>query len=182
MTTNKSRSGKLWVLKIFLITLIISGGISVAAELFLNDMGIVPACLVVLVLIVVGVIFDMIGVAFASCDHVPFIAMSSKKIKKATRALKLLKKAEMVSSICNDVIGDVCGIVSGAAGAAIVAKILLSAQGMSDIVVSISVSALIAAFTVAGKAIGKSFAIGKNIQIVETIGSILSVFDRDGKK
>ena len=181
MASQKSKSAKLWVLKIFFITLIISGGIGIIAELFLNDMGIIPACIVVLALILIGVIFDMVGVAFASCDHVPFIAMSAKKIKKASRALKLLKKAEMVSSICNDVIGDVCGIVSGAAGAAIVAKILTAAEGAQDIAVSIAVSALTAAFTVAGKALGKTFALQKNVLIVESIGGLLSIFDREKK-
>lgn len=176
---SKSKSAKLWVVKISLMTLIISAGLNIIAELFLNDMGILPACAVVLVLIVIGVVFDMIGVAFASCDQVPFIAMSAKKIKKAGKALKLLKKAEMISSVCNDVIGDICSIVSGAAGAAIVAKVLLAAEGASDIAISVGVSALISALTVGGKAMGKTFAMEKNVFIVEAVGSLLSVFDRE---
>lgn len=173
---------KLWTLKIFIITIITSAGISVICELFLANMGLVPAVLVVLFLIFMGVFFDIIGVAFASCDQKPFIAMSSRKIKKARRALKLLKNAEVVSNVCNDVIGDICGIVSGAAGAAIVLKIVSAAQSLSEIVISIGVSSLIAAFTVAGKALGKGFAMRNNVKIVEGIGSFLAFFERDKKK
>lgn len=177
-----AKSGKIWALKIFLITLIVSAGISVVAELFLKDMGLVSACLVVLLLVAVGVLFDIIGVAFSSCDQTPFIAMSSRKIKKARRALKLLKKADVVSSVCNDVVGDVCGIVSGAAGAAIVVKIIASAPSSPELAISIAVSALTAAITVAGKAMGKSFALRQNVKIVEAIGAVLSFFEPEPAK
>lgn len=181
MSGSKTKGVRFWTLKIFFITLITSGGISVVAEVFMSNLGILPATLIVIALILLGVIFDIIGVAFASCDQTPFIAMSAKKIKKATRALKLLKNAEIVSNICNDVIGDVCSIVSGAAGAAIVAKIMVSSPSASEIVISILISSVTAACTVAGKALGKGFAMNKNVKIVETIGAFFALFERNPK-
>lgn len=168
------------VLKMFLITLIVSIGVSLISELFLSDMGVAASALVVIALIAVGILFDIIGVAFSSCDQTPFIAMSSRKIKKAVPALKLLKKADVVANVCNDVIGDVCGIVSGAAGAAIVAKIVIQAQSISEFALGIGMSGLVAALTVAGKAAGKGYAMKNNVKIVETIGSIVCFFS--GKK
>lgn len=168
------------VLKMFIITLITSTGVSVVSELFLADLGLIPSALVVIALIALGIVFDIIGVAFSSCDQTPFIAMSSRKIKKAVYALKLLKKADIVSNVCNDVIGDVCGIVSGAAGAAIVVKILMQAESISEFALGIGMSGLIAALTVAGKAMGKGYAMRNNVKIVETIGSIVCFFS--GKK
>lgn len=182
LSGNKTKSNKWWPLKIFIITLLISAGVSVIAELFLSDMGIISAALVVLVLILFGIAADIVGVAFASCEQTPFIAMSSKKIKRAVRALKLLKNAEAVANVCNDVIGDVCGIVSGAAGAAIVVKIVLTMPNTPQLVISIAVSSLIAALTVAGKALGKGFAMRNNVKIVESIGAALAIFDRAPKK
>ncbi len=145
-------------------------------EYFLADMPLIQALLILIALILVGVIFDVVGVAFASCDQAPFIAMSSKKNKKAHYALKLLKNADVVSNFCNDVIGDVCGIVSGAAGAAITLKALVYFESVDTLVISIVVSSLIGAFTVAGKAIGKSFALKNSKKIVLAIGSMVHFF------
>lgn len=174
--SSSKKNVRFWALKIFIITLIISSGVSVVAEVFMNRLGLIPAILVVLLLIGIGVFFDIVGVAFASCDQTPFVAMSSKKIKSAVRALKLLKNAGVVSNICNDVIGDVCGIVSGAAGAAIVVKIV--SDPSNSLTVSIVISSLIAACTVAGKAMGKNYAMRNSTKLVQKIGVMLSVFDK----
>lgn len=173
---------KYWTIKIFFITLILSAGISVITEYFMSEVELAAAVGVLAALIVVGIIFDIIGVAFASCDQEPFIAMSAKKDMRAHQALKLLKNADIVSNFCNDVIGDVCGIVSGAAGAAITLKAIVMGFPASDFVISIAVSALIAAATVAGKAAGKSVAMKKNKDIVMAIGSIVIFFKPKKKK
>jgi len=170
------------VLKMFLITLIVSTGVSLISELFLSDLGIGLSTIVLIVLILIGIIFDIIGTAFASCEQTPFIAMSSRKIKKAVHALKLLKNADVVANVCNDVIGDVCGIVSGAAGAAIVAKIIMQAKDASELALGIGMSGVVAALTVAGKALGKGYAMKNNVKIVETIGGIICFFSGKDKK
>ena len=181
---SKNRSGRFAALKIFIASFLISVGVSVIAELFLSDMGLVVAVIVVLILIFLGIFFDIVGVAFTSCDQKPFIAMSSRKIKRATHALKLLKNAEIVANICNDVIGDICNIVSGAAGAAIVVKVVTTSNSTLEFILGIAISSIIASFTVAGKTLGKGYAIKNNIKIVEACGSIAAFFkgDRQDKK
>ena len=178
----KKNAALVSAIKIFLVSLIISAGVSVICNLFLTDMGIIPAVIVVVALILIGIIFDIIGVAFASCDEKPFIAMSAKRIKKAQRALVLLKMADTVSNVCNDVVGDICGIVSGAAGSAIVIKIVSLSPDASKLVWTIVISSFIAAFTVGGKRLGKSYAMRNNIKIVEIVGGLLSVFGGNTKK
>ena len=178
----KKQSAAVAALKIFFITLITSSGVSVIANLFLEDMGLIPAIIVVFVLIALGIIFDIIGVAFTSCDETPFIAMSAKKMGKAKKALALIKKADVVSNVCNDVIGDICSIVSGAAGTAIVVKIIASSPTISEFALTIAVSALTAALTVGGKMYGKSYALKNNIKIVEIVGTLLSIFDKKEKR
>ena len=64
------------VLKMFLITLIVSVGVSLISELFLSDLGIGLSAIVLVALILIGILFDIIGTAFASCEQTPFIAMS----------------------------------------------------------------------------------------------------------
>jgi CBS domain containing-hemolysin-like protein len=121
-------------------------------------------------------LFDIIGVAVATCDETPLIAMSSKKIKQAAYALPLLKNREIVSNFCNDVVGDICGIVSGAAGATISIKVLLFATSMSDTLVGIGISSLTAALTVGGKAWGKKIAMKNHKRIVIFLGSVVHFF------
>lgn len=181
MPNGKIKTVRFWTLKIFFITFLLAGVISLLAEYFTNRIDIVFAFLVLLFIILIGVAFDIIGTAFATCDKTPFVAMASKKIKKAREALTLLKNAAAVANFCNDVVGDICGIVSGAAGAAIAAKIILDQPEFPQIIVGILLSAGIAAVTVALKAIGKNIALKNSKQIVSGISSFLSFFMRDKK-
>ena len=54
----------------------------------------------------------------------------------------------------------------------------------ADLIVGIAISALVAALTVSGKALGKKVAMNKNKEIVELIGAIVGFFKRnkDGAK
>ena len=82
------------------------------------------AFLILLAIILIGIIFDIIGMAVATADEKPFHSMASRKVAGASDAIKLLRNAERVSSICNDVVGDICGVVSGSASATIAALIV----------------------------------------------------------
>ena len=134
---GKIKVVKYWALKIFFITLFVSAGVSVVAEVFIENLPILSAAAILFLLIFIGILFDIIGVAFATCSETPFISMASKKIKKANRAIKLLKNSEMVSNICNDVVGDICGIVSGAAGAAIAVMLSVRANDTQEMAIEI---------------------------------------------
>ncbi len=173
---TKQPGVKMWALKISAITLLLAAGFSVASEFIIANLPLYAALIILLILIGIGVFFDIIGSAVYSAETAPFFAMASKKVRGAQQGIKLLQNSEQVSSFCSDVVGDICGIISGAAGAAIAVKILLGAHSAWDVWVSIGVSALVAAVTVGGKASGKVLAKRKNKEIVLMLGKVLSIF------
>ena len=131
------------------------------------------AFLILLAIVLVGIVFDIIGVAVTSADEKPFHSMAARKVPGSMEALRLLRSAERVSSICNDVIGDICGVVSGSAAATIAAQILQNFEFTWSQMIPLLMSALVAGITVGGKAIGKTFAIKSCTQIISGVGRIL---------
>ena len=162
-----------WVITIFFITILISGIISFLSDIIMENSSMAVAFLILLFIILVGIIFDIVGMAVASADEKPFHSMAARKVAGAQEAISLLRKAERVSSICNDVIGDICGVVSGSASATIALQILSKFDFSWPQIVSLGMSALAAGLTVGGKAIGKSFAVNSSTQIVHTVGKII---------
>ena len=162
-----------WVVTIFFITMLVSGVISLVSDQIMSASGIVVAFLILFVIILVGIVFDIIGVAVTSADEKPFHSMASRKVPGAQDAIKLMRNAERVSSICNDVIGDICGVVSGSASATIAAQVLRSFEFSWPQLVTLIMSALVAGLTVGGKAIGKTVAINSCTKIVYNVGRII---------
>ncbi len=173
---KKSRRKNLWPIIVLLLTLALSFIFSLVCELVMGNAPLAVAYILIVFIILLSVLFDMIGTAAASCDIQPFLSMSARKVKGAKTAVKLVKNAEKVSSVCADIIGDICGIISGACGAAIVIKQF--ADGTS-IIVSVLFSALIAAFTVFGKSLGKSYAMTNSNKIIYAVARVLSVFKKN---
>jgi CBS domain containing-hemolysin-like protein len=86
--------------------------------------------------------------------------MAAKKVLGAKYALRIIKNANKVSNFCNDVVGDIAGIVSG--GTVIVFVVHLSKTfvwATNTILFNLILTSIVAAFTIGGKAIGKSIAI-----------------------
>ena len=131
------------------------------------------AFVILLLIVLIGIIFDIVGVAVTSADEKPFHSMAARKVIGAQEAIRLLRKADKVSSICNDVIGDICGVVSGSASAAIVTQILANFDSSMPQIISLGMSALVAGLTVGGKAVGKGFAIESSTKIVHMVGKII---------
>ena len=139
----------------------------------MDNSTIVVAFLILLAIILIGILFDVIGVAVTSADEKPFHSMAARKVPGGLEAIRLLRNAERVSSICNDVIGDICGVVSGSASATIAAQALLNFDASWTNILPLLMSALVAGLTVGGKAIGKTFAINSCTQIVSGVGSVI---------
>ena len=173
--TKKNKSAWNWALKIFIMTLFLSVGLTAASESVLSDASLIASLIVLVLLIGLGVVFDMIGVAVTSSSDSPFVAMASKRLRGAKQSLWILHNAEKVSNFCNDVIGDICGIVSGTAGATIAYLAMQKSTMLSPLIWSIIVSAIISALTVSLKALGKNFALTHNKDIVKAAGYVLSL-------
>ncbi len=164
-----------WVVTIFFVTIFVSGIISLLSDLIMSVSGIIVAFIILMVIIMVGIMFDIIGVAVTSADEKPFHSMAARKVAGAQNAIKLLRNAERVSSICNDVVGDICGVVSGSASATIAAQVLARTDFSMPQLITLLMSALVAGLTVGGKAIGKTFAMNSCTEIVSVVGKILFV-------
>ena len=159
-----------WVITIFLVTIFISAVISFASEELMERSTVAVAFIILSVIILLGIIFDIVGVAVTSADEKPFHSMAARKVPGSQEAIKLLRNAERVSSICNDVVGDICGVVSGSAAASIAAQAFTA--GAEIAWPQLLMSALVAGFTVGGKAVGKTFAINSCTQIVYFAGRV----------
>lgn len=178
-TQKKERKNSIrWFITIFFVTIFISGAISVLSDEIMSVSGTGIAFLILLFIVLIGILFDIVGVAVTSADEKPFHSMAARKVSGAQEAIRLLRNAERVSSICNDVIGDICGVVSGSASATIAAQILSSFDFSWPRVVSLMMSALVAGLTVGGKAIGKTVAMRSCTQIVHGAGKVIAFFRR----
>ena len=168
----KNKQNIKWILLITSLTFVISIIFSYLSETILKKSNFVIELLVLLTVILIGIIFDMIGVAVTTCAEHPFHAMASRKIKGAKTAIKLIKNKDKVSSFCNDVIGDICGIVSGTAGVIIATSI-----AKDSIICSLLVTATISSLTIGGKALGKKVAVNKSENITKIVSKILSIME-----
>lgn len=175
---NKVFVDKGWVIKITFLAFLLSFLFSFVSEVTLPNVALWVEIVLVLAFIFLGVLFDMIGVAVTSAEASPFHSMSSRKVKGAKTAVKLLQNADKVSSFCNDVIGDICGIISGSAGA-IISVTLAANLKVNPFITTLFTTAIIAALTIGGKAIGKSYAINKNNIILFRFSKFLSRFTKE---
>ena len=171
-----------WVVTVFFTTLVVSGFIGLVSDEVMASSSLPVAFGILLFIVLLGIVFDIIGMAVASADEKPFHSMAARKVPGAQEAIRLLRNAERVSSICNDVVGDICGVVSGSASATIAALILTHVDTAWPRGVSLVMSSLVAGLTVGGKAIGKTFAVSSCTQIVHMVGRILSAWNRLKKK
>lgn len=173
---NKNRAH--WVGIVTISTVILAATFSLVSDSILRNLNIYFAFLTLIVIIGIGVIFDIIGVAAAVADEKVFHAMASKKIGISKYCLFITKNASKVSSFCSDVIGDISGIVSGAAGSIIVIDLIKNYGLLEGSFLSVIMSSCIAGITVGGKAIGKDFAMNKSKTIVLIVARFLRLFHK----
>lgn len=180
MKQKENNSEIRWFFTVFITTFILSLFFSYMSTTAINDIPIIPALLILIVVIGLGIFFDIVGVAVTIAKEEEFHAKASKKIQGAKTSISLIRNSSKVANICADVIGDICGVLSGAISAIVAMKITASYGLRFDI--QFFVSALVAALTVGGKALGKGLAKRKNGKIVGMVGKVLGIFERKMKK
>lgn len=167
-----------WILKICIVAFIISVAFSLVSEVTIPNINLVFGILLALLFIIIGIIFDMIGVSVAASDEAKFHSMATQKVKGAKMAVRLKKNAEKVSSFCNDVVGDICGIISGSAGAVIAIKIAVILN-KDTFLITLFIMGIISTLTIGGKAIFKGVAIYKSNEILFRFAKVLSIFSKE---
>ena len=153
-----------WVLIVLISTFILSLIFSFISNTAITKLDLIPSIIILILVVLLGVLFDLVGVAVTVGNEEDFHAQASKKIKGAKTAIKLIRNSSKVSNFCADVIGDICGVLSGAIAAVIALKMTeyygFSSEGQ------FIVSALVASFTVSGKAFTKEIAKRNSTQII----------------
>jgi CBS domain containing-hemolysin-like protein len=167
---NSKKSNIIWIIVVTCASFVISAVLSVASSEILKGAKIFTAFIVILVIIIVNIIFDIIGTAVTAAEEAPFHAMASRKLYAAKQSIRLIRNADRVSNVCNDVVGDICGIISGAAGAYIIFRVIGSQEAVTA--AELAVTGLITALTVGGKALGKNIALRNSNSIIYKVGVV----------
>jgi len=165
-----------WIIGVTAASFVLSGGLLYASSTALDGASIFAAIAIVLVIVIVGIVFDTVGISVAAAKISVFHSMAAKKIYGAKQAIWLVNNADKVSSICNDVVGDICGVISGSASTLIIFSIVGNMQKNPNSWPSLIVSGAVAALTVGGKAIGKVIALRHGNIIVQKSGALLRFF------
>ncbi len=164
-----------WIVTVTLLAFFISIIFSFFSEIITSNANSIIATVIILLFIGLGIIFDMVGVSITVADIKTFNSMATKRVRGSKLAVKLIQNNEKASSFCNDVIGDICGIVSGSAGVAL-ASIIAQNLDADIFVPTLIITAIIAALTIGGKAIGKATAINKSTSILFKFSKFVSYF------
>lgn len=168
-----------WNLFVSIGTFILAVLISIASEFLLeNIQSLILSFIILLLVISIGIVFDIIGIAAAVAEESPFHAKAAKKVFGAKKAIYLIRNADQVANFCNDVIGDISGIVSGVIGAALVFRFMVEQPGLDRALFSVVMTGFIASLTVGGKSVGKIIALEKANSIIFTLSLILARIDQ----
>ena len=161
-----------WLYKVFLLTFFLAAIFSAITSFMSENFNNVVLFIILLIVIFIGIIFDMLGVSVLTSKEATFHAMASKKLKGAKEAINLIKNSVTISSVSCDVIGDICGIVSGGLGTVLTIN-LCDEFSLSIGITTILVTAVISSLTVGCKAISKNIAAKHSDNIVYTAAKVL---------
>lgn len=166
-------NNKNWVIKAFLLTFFICILISGLSNTIASNANIWILVFITIIIILVGIIFDIIGTAVLTADEATFHAKASNKIRGSKESIHLIKNASNIANFCNDIIGDICGIVSGSMGA-MIAITLANRFSFNPTIAALIVSSIISSIMVGGKAIGKNIAVKKSDSIIFRVGKLIN--------
>lgn len=177
-TIGKDQNGG-WVIRVVILSIVLSAMLYFVSQQILKNTTYVLSILVLFIIISIGILFDIIGVAVTAADEAPFHAMASRKNLPAKRAIKLIRNANRVSSFCNDVVGDICGIVTGTTCALIVASLAAVNDFFGAALFGVLLSSFAASLMIGGKAAGKTYGMRNSNNIVYKVSVFLNVFSRE---
>ena len=179
---SKRRARRIWITFAFIFSFFMTALLSLMSGEALEDLPVWAALAVLLIFILLGILFDMIGLAVTTADISAFNAMAAKKDPVGKRAVWLIANAEKVSSFCNDIVGDICGVVSGASAASIAVVLFSRLDYELSFWLTLSLTALVSSITVGGKALGKRIGMDKSREITLFVAKVLCIFTKKQRK
>jgi hypothetical protein len=178
---NKLKKSFKWTLAIAVITLVLAALFSIVSTFILSGVTWGVGLIIVLVIVLVGVIFDTIGVAATAAEEAPFHAMAAERVSGAKEAVLITRNADRFANFCNDVIGDIAGIISGTASAFVVIQLAQQiGQGENSAYqfwISVLFTSIVASITVGGKSLGKTLALQYATPIIFQVGRLFYLLE-----
>ncbi|GAA0458125.1 hypothetical protein [Alkalibacillus silvisoli] len=139
--------------------------------------------LIVLMIVLIGVLSDMLGIAATAANETPFHSMASEKVYGAKNSIRIVRNADKFATFCNDVIGDIAGVISGTASTLVVFQLATSLAngqaGTYQFTISIIFTSVVAALTVGGKAMGKAVAVRASTELVLFAGKLTTFIEEN---
>jgi len=169
-----------YIITVFIATFFIASLLGSGAEAFLKFSPVSLTWILLMVVIAVGILFDIIGIAVTAADEAPHHARAAKRVFGAKQSVYLIKHADKVANFANDIVGDITGTLSGAMGATIILSLIAKFSVLSTwkVLLNVLILALIASLTVTGKAWGKTIAINESNRIVDMTGRVIASVEK----
>ncbi len=105
---KKEKSKIKWFIQVFFITFALSVLFSYISANGVSNLSLIPAILILIFVIAIGIFFDIVGVAVTVANEQEFHAKATKKVEGSKTSIQLIRNAPKVANICADVIGDIC--------------------------------------------------------------------------
>ncbi|MFA9555985.1 hypothetical protein ACERII_01570 [Evansella sp. AB-rgal1] len=165
-----------WSVIVAVITLVLAAIFAIVSTSILSGVSWAVGMVIVFLIVLIGVLFDTIGVAATAANEKPFHAMAAEKLNGAKQAVHITRNADRFANFCNDVIGDISGVISGTASAYVVLRLSMQLghdEGSNfQLIASILFTSVVAALTVGGKSVGKTLAIQYSTEIIYHVGRL----------
>lgn len=105
---KKDKSEMKWFIQVFIMTFVLSILFSYISANGVSNLNLIPAILILIFVIGMGIFFDIVGVAVTVANEEEFHAKATKKVEGSKTSIQLIRNATKVANICADVIGDIC--------------------------------------------------------------------------
>lgn len=175
MGNNKSTVSGRYIFLVGMGSFFLAVSFTLLSETFASKLNnLILSFIFLLFILFINIAADVIGTAVTAASHVPFNAKAAKRITGAPQGLQLIRNADKVANITNDVIGDITTTVSGALGISIVVQIMRAGPQLDQFWLNVLFTALISVLIVTGKAAGKKIALSHPDEVIFMVGKMLA--------
>jgi len=175
LASNRSTVSGRYIALVGLCSFLLAIIFTFISEYFASRLNSIILSLIFLVFIVlINIAADIVGTAVTAASHVPFNAKAAKRIRGAPHGLQLIRNADRVANLTNDMLSDITTTVGGALGISIVVQIIKLAPNASQFWLNILITASIAAVIVSGKAYSKKIALSHPDDVIFFVGRFLA--------
>ena len=109
---NQLKKSLRFSISIAVITFVLAAIFSVISSSVLSGVFWYIGLVIVFIIVLIGVIFDMLGIAATAASEPPFHAMAAEKVPGAKQAILIVRNADRFASFCNDSL-CYCGYSAG---------------------------------------------------------------------